>query len=297
MKKPSPIRPRLAEGIERTVLLIDYSNLIYRAYFGSIKSWEVRPWLPIMRFIDSLRVCIQRLHVDGVRMEVIFAGESRQKLDRTNMDTSYKSQRVPVQHDIFRKFRKIMALVIKDMGTTIMSRDGAEADDVIASVASYICDRENSKTEVVVFSNDRDLNQLLRFDNCYIYRSPGIFYTKENFIDEFGFHPSKFEIYKAMVGDKSDNIKGINGFGPVKATNYILNNIIPIDEPDFIKSLKLVSLDCTLDVPIEGSVLLIDDELTYSKIDIFQAYGSNEKSRAFMEIQLALKMLGSVYER
>lgn len=306
--KPSPVRPKLAEGdkLTRIVLLVDYSNLLYRAYFSSIKDLEERPWLPIIRFIDSIRLCIQRIKVNNVPIEVIFAGESRKKLDRSKIDKSYKSQRIPVQHDVFRYFRQIMALLIADMGGTILSRDGAEADDVIASIAGYICHectckvpcrncdhRNKYSTDLFIFSNDRDLNQLLRFERCYIYRSPGIFYTKENFIDEYKFHPSKFDIYKAMVGDKSDNISGINGFGPVKATNYILNNMIPVDEPNFINSLRLVSLDYDLDVPIEGKILQFDEGLSNSRFDISNAYG--EKGRALMEIHLSFLMLKEIY--
>lgn len=306
--KPSPIRPSLAEGdkLTRVLLLVDYSNLLYRAYFSSIKDWEERPWLPIIRFIDSLRLCIQRVKAPGIPLEVIFAGESRKKLDRSIVDKSYKSQRIPVQHDVFRHFRQIMAPLIEDMGCNILSRDGAEADDVIASITSCVCHECKCKipcqhcdhkakysTDVFVYSNDRDLNQLLRFNRCYIYRSPGLFYTKENFIDEYKFDPSKFDIYKAMVGDKSDNIIGINGYGPVKATKYIQNNIIPTDEPEFVKSLRLVSLDYDLDVPTEGSILNFDEGLTYSRHDIFNAYGSKE--RAIAEIHLSFLILKEAY--
>lgn len=308
--KPSPIRPSLAEGdkLTRVLLLVDYSNLLYRAYFSSIKGWEERPWLPIIRFIDSLRLCIQRIQIPGVPLEVIFAGESRKKLDRSSIDKSYKSQRIPVQHDVFRYFRQIMAKLIEDMGCNILSRDGAEADDVIASIAGYVCHECKCKvpcqhcdhraaysTDVFIYSNDRDLNQLLRFNRCYIYRSPGLFYTKENFIDEYGFEPSKFDIYKAMVGDKSDNIAGINGYGPVKATKYIQNGIIPTDEPEFVKSLRLVSLDYDLDVPTEGSILDFNEELTFSKHDISSAYGNKES--AITEIRLAFLMLKEIYVR
>lgn len=304
---PLFIRPPLAEGDElnRVLLLVDYSNILYRSYFSSTKGWEERPWLPILRFLDSLRLFIQRSAVAGVPMEIIFAGESRKKLDRSKLDTSYKSQRTPIQNDIFKNFRRIMAEILNDMGTDILARDGAEADDVIASIVGYVCNkceckvpcgdcdrRKKHATDVFIFSNDRDLNQLLAYDRCYIYRNPGTFYTKEEFISEYKFPPNKFDVYKAMVGDKSDNIAGINGFGPVKATNYILEGILPIEEPEFVKSLRLVSLDYDLDVPIEGKVLTFDERLSHSRSDIFQAYGSDGK--AFTEIQLALLMLEEV---
>ena len=305
-----PFRPPSTDRwpATRVLLLVDYSNLLYQSYFGGSKSWVDRPWLPILRFMDSLRLCIQRSKVDGASMEVIFAGESRKKLERTKMDASYKAQRHPIDHDVFRHFRKIMALLIEDMNTKILSRDGAEADDVIASITGYICHectclnrdlcstcyhKDEHTTDVVIFTNDRDLNQLLRYDRCYIYRSPGFFYTRKNFIDEYGFHPNKYNLYKAMVGDKSDNIFGVTGIGPVTATKYIKDGNVPMDDPEFVKSLKLIELDYNLDVPIEGATLEFDELLSKSRNDILAAYGDHPY--AVDEIHLGFLILKEAY--
>ena len=112
-----PFRPPSTDRwpATRVLLLVDYSNLLYQSYFSGSKSWVDRPWLPILRFMDSLRLCIQRSKVDGASMEVIFAGESRKKLERTKIDASYKAQRHPIDHDVFRHFRKIMALEIRSI--------------------------------------------------------------------------------------------------------------------------------------------------------------------------------------
>lgn len=301
-----PIKPQSAGALDRVLLLVDYSNILYRAYFSSIKDWEERPWLPIVRFIDSLRLCIQRSKVTGIRTEVIFAGESREKLERTKFDGSYKSNRVPVKSDTFRNFRKIMIRVLKDIGAGIISRAGAEADDVIAGIVGLVAINDyptknpplnsfkrKQKTDIVVFSNDKDLYQLLRFNRCYIYKNHGVFYTRENFIEEYKFHPDKFALYKAMAGDKSDNIPGINGIGPVKATEHILTNTIPHNDPEFKKALALINLDYDLDVPSVGSILRFNSNLDHSRKDILRTYGKN--TRAFAEIQLSINMLKEVY--
>ena len=301
------VRPQLAEEdiLQRVLILVDYNNILYRSYFGSLKEWEVRPWLPIVRFVDSLRLCVQRSKAKGVRIEVIFAGESREKLTRTKIDKTYKSNRKPVKSEVFRNFRKIMALVLNDMGTGVISRAGAEADDVIAGIVGLVAVDDYSKnppskysfdpkTDVVIFSNDKDLYQLLRFRRCYIYKNPGVFYTKEHFIDEYGFHPHKYAIFKAMSGDKSDNIPGINGVGPVTAQNHILDKTVPHNDPAFMKSLKLIELDYDLDVPNVGRILKFDPELTHSRKQINKVYGTN--TRAFQEIKLAIDMLKEVYK-
>ena len=302
--KPSPIRPQLAQGndLNRVLLLVDYSNILYRSYFSSLSGWEERPWLPILRFLDSIRLFIQRSSVKGIHSEMIFAGESREKLERTKMDSSYKSTRVPVVHPVFKNFRKIMIPILSDMGISIVSRAGAEADDVIASVVNSVCadlyipplnSFNPQKTDVIVFSNDKDLYQLLRFDRCCLYKSFGMFYTKENFIDEYKFHPDKFPLYKAMVGDKSDDISGVNGLGPVKATEHVLNGTIPANDEEFISSLRLIALDYNLDVPDKGTDLYFDPELPHSRNLILDTYGRN--TTAFTEIQLAVNMISVIY--
>lgn len=306
--KTSPIKLKLAEGddLKRILLIVDYSNVLYRSYFSSIKEWEERPWLPIVRFLDSFRLCIQRSKIKNIPLEVIFAGESREKLERTRIDKSYKSNRIPVKSLVFRNFRKIMALVLKDMGTEVISRAGAEADDVIAGIVGLLAvdhyPTKNSpfkkkvskeKNPIIIFSNDKDLYQLLRFNDCYLYSNQGGFYTRENFIEEYKFNPNRFPIYKAMVGDKSDNIGGVYGIGPAKATEYILNGKIPAHNPEFINSLKLIDLDYDLDVPTKGKILRFNKKMDYSRYDILKTYG--KKTRAFSEISLAFNMLKEIY--
>ena len=304
--RPSPILPELPEGeeLKRILLLVDYSNILYRSYFGSIKEWENRPWLPILRFLDSLRLCVQRSKPEGIPVEVIFAGESRQKLERSKIDPSYKSQRAPIKHDIFRKFRKVLALILRDMDTHLVSRPGAEADDIIASVVSYVNPLDDppwmptskkTSTTTIVFSNDKDLYQLLKYQRCYIFKNPGVFYTPELFRSEYGFDPYEFTAYKAMIGDKSDNVSGVNGIGPVNAKKHILDGTVPTDDPEFIKSIGLIALNYDLDVPTVGDKLTFDFDLEHGRDYIFEYYGRD--TAAFDEIQLAMKMLYSVYYR
>lgn len=254
----------------KVLLLVDYSNVLYRAYFSSVFGIEVRPWLPVLRYIDMMRTCIQRIQHryekqagdEGVKVEVIFAGESRKPLRRTEIDPSYKSQRRPTQDELFRKFRQVISVVLDDCGWKIVSQDGAEADDVIASIAVQSQNEELpfTETQVVIFSNDRDLRQLIEYPNVSIYQHPGTFYTREQFITDYGITPDKFVAYKALVGDKSDNICGVFGWGPAKTKKHILAGdwIDELEkdglEDDYMKALELVSLDFDLEIPLSGKV-------------------------------------------
>lgn len=267
-----------------TLVLVDWTNLMYRAWFAA----NEKPWAAHCRFFDMLRLCIHKSKQPGVPLRVIFAGESRTKLQRTKvMDAHllakngkvdpklrYKGTRSHTKNPDFDKFRSDLELTITDLGWKLLRVDGAEADDVIASIVAQVCHRcyckkkcENCDcakkytTDAVIFSGDRDLQQLLAWDRTLVYRAPGLFVNKDWFSEEFHIPVAKYAVYKALIGDKSDNIRGVEGFGPVKAQLAIEKDTVAEDiwelgdkkaVEDFKMSLQLVNLDTKLDVPPDG---------------------------------------------
>lgn len=265
---------------EQTLVLVDYSNLLYRAWFVSAK----RPWVAYCKFFDMLRLCVKRSKQKNVPLKVIFAGESRTRLNRKNVSNDYKGTRVSSEDPKFKEFRIGLAELLKFLGWDILSVDGAEADDVIASIVAKYCHREGytvpcdncHKTDIVIFSGDRDLQQCLAWDRTFIYRAPGLFVTKASMEEELGFPVEKFNIYKALVGDKSDNIKGVEGFGPTKATIAIKADSVaedvwemhgPNGTDQFREALELVNLDYKLDIDLDSLYLGIPiwDDVTFKK--------------------------------
>jgi len=81
--------------------------------------------------------------------------------------------------------------------------------------------------KVSVFSSDKDLYQLFIFEHLQFLKTKKGFptpmpYTADDFKEEFLLQPSQWLDYKALVGDASDNLKGISGIGP-KTAIKILN--------------------------------------------------------------------------
>lgn len=258
------------EDTEQTLVIVDYSNLLYRAWFVSAK----RPWVAYCKFFDMLRLCVKRSKQKGVPLKVIFAGESKTKLERAKLFKGYKGNRPQIEDPKFRSFRVELAELLKFIGWDILSVDGAEADDIIASIVAKYCHRclckvpcadcdcaSKYKTDIVIFSGDRDLQQCLAWDRTLIYRAPGLFVNQTSFEEEHGFPVSKYSIYKALIGDKSDNIKGVEGFGPAKATLAIKADSVGEDiwemsgkkgSEEFKFALSLVKLDTKLDIDLSG---------------------------------------------
>lgn len=258
----------LVDGTTQTLILVDWTNLMYRAWFVS----REQPWVAFCKFFDMLRLCIHKSKQPEVPIRVIFAGESRTKLNRTVIFPEYKGTRKPHKNQEFVEFRNALESYIYKLGYKLLRIDGAEADDVIASIVAQLCHRCYCKvpcdncdcalkytTDVVIFSGDKDLQQLLAWDRVLIYRAPGLFVTSATFEKEYGIPVKKYGVYKALVGDKSDNIAGVEGFGPVKAKIAINANSVAEDIMDlggheaveqFRLALKLVNLDTKLDIDL-----------------------------------------------
>lgn len=254
---------------ELTLILVDYSNLLYRAWFVS----REQPWIAYCKFFDMLRLCIHKSKQPGVPIGIIFAGESRNGLVRSQLFPDYKGKRSRPKNPTFAEYQKILKNIIERLGWNIISVNGAEADDVIASIVAKKCHRcfcvkkcancdcpSKYHTDVVIFSGDRDLQQLLAWDRVLIYRAPGIFVDKHAFQEEYGISVNKYSVYKALIGDPSDNIAGVNGFGPAKAKIAINKHTVAEDiwelggkeaADQFKFALDLVSLNTKLNINLD----------------------------------------------
>ena len=272
------------ENTKQTFILVDYSNLLYRAWFVSSKRANVA----YSKFFDMLRLCVKRSKQKDVPLKVIFAGESVTELDRKKIFPDYKGTRGTIEDPKFKKFKEGLPELLRFVGWEVISVDGAEADDIIATIVANYCYREDSvnsnllidkdpgNTDIVIFSGDRDLQQCLAWERTFIYRAPGLFVTKASYEEDQGIPVSKYHIYKALTGDKSDNIKGVEGFGPVKAVLAIKSHSVAESiwemrgeegRKEFDLALKLVNLDCKLDVDLDSLYLgpPIFDDATFMK--------------------------------
>ena len=286
----------LLDTTTETLLLVDWANLMYRAWFVS----KEEPWIAYCKFFDMLRLAVHKAKQPGVPIKIIFCGESRTKLKRTELYPEYKGTRVHGKNEEFAAFRKNLEGYIRKMGYTLLRVDGAEADDIIASIVNQKCHRCRCKvpcedcdcakaytTDVVIFSGDRDIQQLLAWDRVLVFRAPGLFVDREAFEEEFGFPVKKYGVYKALVGDKSDNIAGVEGFGPVKATKAILAGTVAEDIwelgdqnaiDQFKLALKLVNLDTRLDIDLSDIYMGPPQKLA------IKALSSNLDKRIILEI-------------
>ena len=151
--------------------------------------------------------------------------------------------------------------------------EGYEADDLIA----YFVKESAIDDTFVIISSDNDLYQLLN-DICVMYLPHRKeFYTILDFQKEFDISPSKYPFVKALAGDNSDNIKGIDGIGIKRGIKLIKEGqcfthwINKYKEVDLETNLELVSL------PFENDKInLIIPQSYFEKrawVELFQEFG------------------------
>lgn len=195
-----------------STLLLDLNNFAHRARAGFTNDGSAF----LFKFIRNLRALVAEIKPTSL----VFVKEGSPE-HRYELFPEYKGNR-RVKKDapeVEKKWKDIMELkeqvdeavsfCLKNLEVTVLKHAKCEADDLIANVA-YALAKEGK--DVVVASNDQDFKQLLATDQTGKIR---VYDTgKKDYMEKPDHDPL---VYKAIVGDKSDNIPGIPGYGPKKA--------------------------------------------------------------------------------
>ena len=252
-------------------LLIDSSYLQYRSYFAypNLTNSKGRHLGAIYGFIKSIQAFQKTYKPDFV----IFAKDLKGPTFRDEFYSEYKAGRQPTPPELKEQIAEIHEF-LDLVGATTLGKAGFEADDMIAtSTFSLIYHPSNEQiltnkqeyntdpdspfiqakdatqiqNQVTIFSGDRDLYQLLAMSNVQMLISDRMGSTKllakDDFIEKYELDPAQWLDYKSLVGDSSDNIKGVPGVGPKTATTLLqdhgsLANIYKLLGVDFIAHLN-----------------------------------------------------------
>lgn len=203
------------------LLLIDGSNLIFRAYFASekqnIKTLDGRPGGAIRTLVSMINKIVN----EEKPTHMFIALDTKAPTFRHHSYEDYKAGRSKTPEDLNMQFP--MAMELYDaMGIKHYGVDGYEADDLIAS---YATKAKADGYQVKIVSGDKDLLQLVDDGIEVLTPKMGfakeVNYTPEVFVEKYEFGPERFIEYKAIVGDKSDNIIGVEKIGDKTARKLI----------------------------------------------------------------------------
>jgi DNA polymerase-1 len=232
MKKGSPLdilnqvqeNKEPAQSGER-YLLIDGLNLFFRnfAILNMVNS-KGQHIGGLGGFLRSLGVLIRQIQPTQVYIVFDGAGSSN---NRKNLLPEYKSGR----HT--KRITKIVRLVhyLKTLPVKVVSIDKVEADDIIAYYSQTLC--KSPKDKAFIVSSDRDFIQLIN-ENVAVFRPiEKEFYTPDTVKEKFGIPAGNFILYKTLLGDNSDGIRGIKGLGKksfLKKFPELAEDIMSLDD-------------------------------------------------------------------
>lgn len=136
---------------------------------------------------------------------------------RDKLFDRYKAERGEMPEELVDQIPKIER-VLRAMAVPVLSLQGYEADDVLATIAR-MCDEAGAQCFIV--SGDKDCRQLIS-DHVSVYniRKDQVF-DAAALAEDWGIRPDQVVDFQALVGDKVDNVPGVPTIGPKTATTLL----------------------------------------------------------------------------
>ena len=222
------------------ILIADGYNLLYRSRTG----WGQGENPIVFNFIRSFKALVEKFNPDKTYFVLEGAPKKRKELM-----PDYKGQRVYSDHDDFYRQKKIcIEFVKKFLPVEVVRHEDHECDDVIG----YLATTRHSQDDCTVISSDTDFIQLLSRDTDRIKLYNPV---RKKFLEAPDYD---YVEWKALTGDKSDNIPGFERVGPKTAQKLVTNRsllseFLSIEDrlTRFEKNIQLISFENVDDKKLE----------------------------------------------
>ena len=199
------------------VLVVDGTYLLYRAFFT--KSWDLSDaGEKTGGCFSVLRALHSALDIVNDITGVVYVWDGRRSERRKALYPEYKSNRTERKEDFdyvdFQHQQDLLNEVLPMLGVHTLRFEDREGDDVIYWTTRLAGD-------AVVLSDDKDMLLMLA-PTVDVYRPMKEQYcTLDNFKETTGYAARWYLYLKAIIGDTSDNIKGVNGAGEKTALQFV----------------------------------------------------------------------------
>ena len=197
----------------KNLILVDGNNLLFRSYYATayngnfMKNSKGFPTNGLFGFTNMINKILEE-----EKPTHIIVAFDKGKTFRHEKYKDYKAGRIEMPDELKLQFPVAKELLTK-MGITYYEIENYEADDIIGTFAKF-CEEDPEYTGTII-SSDKDLLQLItKTVNIKLLKSKDyIRYTEESFKSDWGIDPINIIDLKALMGDSSDNIKGVKGIG------------------------------------------------------------------------------------
>ena len=205
----------------RTFAVIDGNSLMHRAFHAvppTMNAPDGRPTNAIFGFLNMFLKMIDAFNPDGV----VVAFDKGKPRVRMEMLPQYKAQRPPMDPDLHAQFPMIKELLTA-LNVPILQSEGWEGDDILGTMARL---GEKAGCDMLLVTGDRDMYQLVTEHVNVVSTRKGLsdvaIMTPESVDDLYhGITPALVPDFYGLKGDTSDNIPGVPGIGPKKASALI----------------------------------------------------------------------------
>ena len=274
----------------KPLILVDGSSYLFRAFHAlppliNSQGEPTGAMHGVLNMLDRLRRDYQPEH-----MVVIF--DAKGKTFRHRLYPEYKSHRPPMPDDLRSQIEPLLDM-IRAQGYPLLIQDDVEADDVIGTLATHF------NGSVLISTGDKDMAQLVNERVHLINTMSDEYLDIEGVKRKFGVMPERIRDYLTLMGDKSDNIPGINKVGPKTAVKWLnqyqsLENIMRCAAEfkgkvgEYLRealdhlplSYQLVTIVCDLEINCDAAVLGFCQQDDQRLMELYQRYGFRTRLKA-----------------
>jgi len=277
------------------LFLIDGNSFCYRAFYAikALATSSGEPTNAVYGFIAMMRKLIKDECPDylGIAFDLKGPTFRHKKYER------YKIHRKPMPEELVTQMP-----VIKDMvrayNIPIFEKQGYEADDVLATIAVKLA---GAGLDVYIVTGDKDALQLVGpHIKIYSTHKEGLIYDAKSVKERYGVRPEQMTDLIALMGDASDNIKGVPGFGEKTAVSLMsrfkgLEDML--SRPDEIKqeSKKALLVRHAEDARMSKDLATLDKDVPL-KIDLEDLKLKAPDSEALVELFKRLEFKNLIRE-
>jgi DNA polymerase I len=205
------------ESPEKTLLLVDGSSYLYRAFHALPELRSPKTGEPTGAIYGVLNM-LRKLAADYKAQARACVFDAKGRTFRDELYAEYKATRTAMPDDLSRQVGPLHEAV-RALGWPLLLIDGVEADDVIATLV------EQAKARgwrSVISTGDKDLTQLVDARTLWVNTMSNEKLDVAGVQAKFGVPPEKIVDYLALIGDQIDNIPGVDKVGPKTACKWIV---------------------------------------------------------------------------
>ena len=199
------------------LILVDGSSYLFRAYhvpyLQALSTADGHPTGAITGVLNMIK-SLQKDYPNG---NIVVVFDAKGKTFRNDMYPEYKANRPPMPDDLRCQIAPLHEMIAA-MGFPLLVIEGVEADDVIGTLAKQASEQG---IETVISTGDKDMAQLVTPHVRLINTMTDVEMDEAGVIEKFGVRPDQIIDYLALMGDKVDNIPGVEKCGPKTAVKWL----------------------------------------------------------------------------